>query len=75
MVGSGSVQASNLVAALASRDVEAREPHHRGKGKGNGAGKKNNARQVDEEEDDDAHWADLHTHDFDLETRAPHHKG
>ena len=51
------MHAANLVAALADRGVEAR--HHKGKGR--------DAQELTQEEDD-AHWADLHT-------RSPHHKG
>ncbi|KAF1912992.1 hypothetical protein BDU57DRAFT_521629 [Ampelomyces quisqualis] len=67
-MGSASVRDLNLVAALISRntDIGAREPHHKGKGKG----RKNNRRDIEDEEVDEAHWADV-----DLETRAPHHKG
>jgi hypothetical protein len=70
--GSGPLRASNLVAALAERGIEAR--HHKGKGKaagGAGGALANllgrDAQEMTQEEDD-AHWADLHTRD-------PHHKG
>ncbi|KAI1536042.1 hypothetical protein PtrSN001A_005796 [Pyrenophora tritici-repentis] len=68
MQGSGPINVANLVSALAGRSIEAR--HHAGKA--NKGGKKAQrdaeAQELATQEEEDAHFADLHT-------RAPHHAG